>query len=165
MCLLIKELFLFNFPLIYDSFNMRIFYIAVILFGLFFFSGCSPQAPKVNADRPNIILLIGDDQGYPYFGFMGADYVHTPNMDALAASGTLFTNGYVSDNHCRPSLQTLLTGKLPIDYYRETGALFDALVGAIGICFWGLGRATREKKQPEQDHGYIKYTHVERMIN
>ena len=112
---------------------MRIFDITVILFGLFFFSGCSPQAPKAIADRPNIILLIGDDQGYPYFGFMGADYVHTPNMDALAASGTLFTNGYVSDNHCRPSLQTLLTGKLPIDYYRETGALFDALVKANEI--------------------------------
>jgi arylsulfatase A len=44
-----------------------------------------------NEELPNIILLIGDDQGYPYFGFMGADYVHTPNMDAMAASGTLFT--------------------------------------------------------------------------
>lgn len=67
-------------------------------------------------NTPNIILLVGDDQGYPYFGFMGADYVQTPNMDALAASGTLFTNGYVPQNHCRPSLQTLMTGTLPIDY-------------------------------------------------
>ena len=57
---------------------------------------------------PNIILLVGDDQGYPYFGFMGADFVHTPNMDQLAANGVLFTDGYVSDNHCRPSLQTSL---------------------------------------------------------
>ena len=70
---------------------MRIFDITLILFGLFFL-GCRPK-PKANADRPNIILLIGDDQGYPYFGFMGADYVHTPNMDALAASGTLFATG------------------------------------------------------------------------
>ena len=64
--------------------------------------------------------MIGDDQGYPYFGFNGADYVKTPNMDALAESGTLFTEGYVTDNHCRPSLQTLLTGKLPIDLYLES---------------------------------------------
>ena len=81
-----------------------------------------------NEELPNIILLIGDDQGYPYFGFMGADYVHTPNMDALAASGTLFTQGYVSDNHCRPSLQTLLTGTLPIEYYNKAGMLFEEMV-------------------------------------
>jgi arylsulfatase A-like enzyme len=67
-------------------------------------------------ELPNIILLVGDDQVYPYFGFMGADYVQTPNMDALASSGTLFTQGYVPQNHCRPSLQTLMTGTLPSDY-------------------------------------------------
>ncbi|MGC6478862.1 MAG: sulfatase [Flavobacteriaceae bacterium] len=82
---------------------------------------------------PNIILLIGDDQGYPYFGFMGADYVQTPNMDALAASGTLFTQGYVSDNHCRPSLQTLLTGTLPIDYYNRAGNLYQQMLNVRNI--------------------------------
>ena len=71
------------------------------------------------SDLPNIILIIGDDHGYPYFGFMGADYVKTPNMDQLASSGTLFKNGYVPDNHCRPSLATLVTGMLPIKYNRE----------------------------------------------
>ena len=50
---------------------------------------------------------------------MGADYVKTPNMDQLASSGTLFKNGYVPDNHCRPSLATLVTGKLPIKYNKE----------------------------------------------
>ena len=71
------------------------------------------------SDLPNIILIIGDDHGYPYFGFMGADYVKTPNMDQLASSGTLFKNGYVPDNHCRPSLATLVTGMLPIKYNKE----------------------------------------------
>ena len=52
--------------------------------------------------------------------------LHTPNMDTLAASGILFTDGYVSDNHCRPSLQTLLNGMLPIDYYRAAGAQRDS---------------------------------------
>lgn len=74
---------------------------------------------------PNIIMLVGDDQGYPYFGFMGADYIHTPNMDSLAANGVLFTDGYVSDNHCRPSLQTLLTGILPIDFQKKNFAMMD----------------------------------------
>lgn len=87
------------------------------------FSSCSAdeeQSAESSNELPNIILLIGDDQGYPYFGFNGADYIHTPNMDALAKSGTLFTDGYVSDNHCRPSLQTLLTGKLPIELFRTS---------------------------------------------
>jgi arylsulfatase A-like enzyme len=72
---------------------------------------------------PNIVLIIGDDHGYPYFGFMGADYVKTPNMDALALSGVLFKNGYVPDNHCRPSLATLVTGMLPVDYNNDVNQL------------------------------------------
>lgn len=72
---------------------------------------------------PNIVLIIGDDHGYPYFGFMGADYVKTPNMDALASSGAMFKNGYVPDNHCRPSLATLVTGMLPVDYNNDVKQL------------------------------------------
>ncbi|WP_299365789.1 sulfatase-like hydrolase/transferase [Winogradskyella sp.] len=84
----------------------------------------SEQIQKTE-DNPNIILLVGDDQGYPYFGFMGADYVQTPNMDKLAASGTLFTEGYVPQNHCRPSLQTLMTGTLPINHEQYVEKLIE----------------------------------------
>jgi arylsulfatase A-like enzyme len=83
----------------------------------------STQKTKIHTEKPNIILLVGDDQGYPYFGFMGATYVQTPNMDKLAASGTLFTEGYVPQNHCRPSLQTLMTGTLPTDYNQRVEQL------------------------------------------
>ncbi len=94
-------------------------YLKFSFFILLFSCNQAPEqqlAEELSEALPNIVLLIGDDQGYPYFGFMGADYIQTPNMDQLAASGTLFTNGYVPDNHCRPSLQTLLTGILPIQY-------------------------------------------------
>ncbi|MEM9546219.1 MAG: sulfatase-like hydrolase/transferase [Bacteroidota bacterium] len=104
-----------------------------LLFSLaiFLLINCKPKTndsvdPQLeNESLPNIIMLVGDDQGYPYFGFMGADYIHTPNMDALAESGVLFTDGYVSDNHCRPSLQTLLTGILPIDYNNKIFSIMD----------------------------------------
>ena len=88
-------------------------------FLVFLFLSCSEiintseNHRKNDIRLPNIILIVGDDQGYPYFGFMGADYVHTPNMDSLAMSGVLFTNGYVPENHFYPSLQTLVTGILP----------------------------------------------------
>ena len=80
---------------------------------------------KKNPDQhtPNIILIIGDDHGYPYFGFMGSEHVHTPNMDTLANSGVLFTNGYVPDNHCRPVLQSLVTGMLPINYKNKLNSI------------------------------------------
>lgn len=105
--------------------------IALILTGLIVMVSCKKEnksaLEKTHNENalPNIILLIGDDQGYSYFGFMGADYVQTPNMDALAKSGTLFTNGYVPENHCRPSLQTLMTGTLPIDYNSEVENRID----------------------------------------
>ena len=104
---------------------MRFFYsyLAIIIL----FSSCKQTKgvePESESwiETPNIVLLIGDDQGYPYFGFMGADYVKTPNMDALAESGIVFESGYVPANHCRPSLQSLMTGTLPIDYNNQVNA-------------------------------------------
>ena len=120
-----------------------------ILLVFFLFYSChskkqkmATQAPK---ELPNIILLIGDDHGYPYFGFMGADYVQTPNMDELAGSGTLFDNGYVPDNHCRPSLATLMTGMLPIDYKNKV----DAMIAELGI--------SEDKEKREFDHHAMKH--------
>ena len=98
---------------------IKITLLSVLSFVLF---SCDQQ----EENYPNIVLILGDDQGYPYFGFMGADYVYTPNMDELAESGTLFTQGYVPQNHCRPSLQTLMTGTLPSDYETEVKELMEA---------------------------------------
>ena len=96
-------------------------------------SSCQSNRANGSQESPNIVLIIGDDHGYPYFGFMGADYVHTPNMDQLAASGTLFTDGYVSDNHCRPSLQTLITGLLPIDFHQRNFELMNEAISSLKI--------------------------------
>ena len=63
--------------------------------------------------RPNVVMIISDDQAYSDFGFMGNDVVQTPNLDALAAQSTVFTRGYVPSSVCRPSLVTLLTGLYP----------------------------------------------------
>ncbi len=71
----------------------------------------------VLAERlPNIVLLIGDDHGYPYFGFMGDDNVVTPTMDAIAAGGYTFSQGHVTVPYCRPSLRTMMTGLYPVQY-------------------------------------------------
>ena len=96
-----------------------LFHLFLLSYFIILFNGCS----KTVQTSPNIILIIGDDHGYPYFGFMGSDDVITPNMDTLANSGVLFTDGYVPENHCRPALQSLVTGMLPVDYKKNTELL------------------------------------------
>ena len=61
-------------------------------------------------DRPNLVLIVGDDHGYPYSGFMGSPVVETPTLDHLARGGTVFTTAYATASGCRPSLFSLLTG-------------------------------------------------------
>lgn len=62
---------------------------------------------------PNILLIVGDDIGYGDFGCYGCKDVATPNLDAIAASGTRFTSGYVMAPVCGPSRAALLTGRYP----------------------------------------------------
>jgi uncharacterized sulfatase len=66
-----------------------------------------PSAKK----RPNIVLIIADDQAWTDFGFMGHKLVKTPAIDALAAQSARFDHGYVPTSLCRASLATLLTGQ------------------------------------------------------
>lgn len=70
-------------------------------------------APALAADRPNVLLIIGDDQGWGDFGFMGHRGIRTPNLDRLAHESATFVNGYVPTPLCRPSLASILTGVYP----------------------------------------------------
>lgn len=65
------------------------------------------------AERPNVVMIISDDQTATDFGFMGHKQVRTPHLDRLAANSARFINGYVPSSVCRPSLVTLLTGLYP----------------------------------------------------
>ena len=61
--------------------------------------------------KPNILFIVGDDMGYADVGLHGCKDIPTPNLDALAASGVKFTNGYVSGPYCSPTRAGLLTGR------------------------------------------------------
>ncbi len=63
--------------------------------------------------RPNVVLLISDDQHWTDFGFMGSDVVNTPHLDALAERSLVFPRGYVPTALCRASLATLVSGLYP----------------------------------------------------
>jgi len=65
------------------------------------------------SDRPNVVFLLSDDQGWNDYGFMGHEHIKTPNLDKLAAAGLLYERGYVTAPLCRPSLASLATGLYP----------------------------------------------------
>ncbi len=65
------------------------------------------------AEQPNVLIILGDDQAWGDFGFMGDKTIQTPNLDRLAAEGLTFTRGYVPSSLCRPSLASLVTGLYP----------------------------------------------------
>lgn len=60
--------------------------------------------------KPNIIFILADDLGYGDLGCYGSTQIHTPNIDALAKSGTKFTQFYAGSTVCAPSRASLMTG-------------------------------------------------------
>ncbi len=67
-------------------------------------------SPGLAQQPPNILLLIGDDIDFTYYGFQGHEFAKTPHLDSLAAEGVVFENGYSTASACRPSTGTLVTG-------------------------------------------------------
>jgi len=88
---------------------MKTFFSAIglIFFGLITFSCQEKEAPK----KPNIIYILADDLGYGELGVYGQEKIQTPNIDALASNGMLFTQHYSGAPVCAPSRYMLLTGK------------------------------------------------------
>ncbi len=67
-------------------------------------------------DKPNIVLIISDDQAWTDYGFMGHEVIQTPNLDKLAERSLLFERGYVASPLCRPSLASIVTGRYPHEH-------------------------------------------------
>lgn len=87
------------------------------------------SAANLFAAQPNILLIVGDDMGFADVGFHGCKDIPTPNLDALAASGVRFTNGYVSGPYCSPTRAGLLTGR----YQNRFGHEFNPGGGVQGM--------------------------------
>jgi len=64
-------------------------------------------------DRPNIILMITDQQRFDTIRGLGFPYMDTPNLDRLIAEGTRFTNCFITAPSCVPSRASLFTGYYP----------------------------------------------------
>lgn len=72
--------------------------------------------PTQALDRPNIILLMGDDHGWEETGYNGHSYLHTPILDTMAAAGLRFDRFYAAHPSCSPTRGSVLTGRHPNRY-------------------------------------------------
>ncbi len=84
---------------------MKKFSLVVLAFLLI---GCDQQSKN---KRPNIIYILADDLGYGELGAYGQKIIETPNIDALAKSGMIFTDHYSGSPVCAPSRSVFLTGQ------------------------------------------------------
>jgi len=71
--------------------------------------------------RPNVLFIITDQHRFDHVGFAGNDVVRTPNIDSLAARGTVFDNAWVANPICMPNRSTLMTGRMPTSH----GVIFN----------------------------------------
>ena len=80
-----------------------------LLTSLAFLLVCLATAPA--AERPNVIVFIGDDISWNDFGCYGNEAARTPNIDKLAANGLRFDNAYLTASSCSPSRCSIITGR------------------------------------------------------
>ena len=100
--------------------------------------------------RPNILFFFTDDQRFDTLGALNSPTVITPNLDALLARGTAFTNGYImggsSGAVCMPSRAMLMTGRTLYHIERqgqeipEDHALLGEALRQAGYRTFGTGK-------------------------
>ena len=125
----------------------------------------------VASDKPNVVIIYGDDVGYGDVGVNGSKLIPTPNIDRLAVEGLNFTDGHCTASTCTPSRFSLITGihafrygarilppnapliiptdKMTLgDLFKEAGYA----TGVVGKWHLGLG----EKGKPVDWNGEVK---------
>ena len=124
--------------------------LSILLFLGFLGIICSAQKPK-NTTKPNIIVILTDDQGWLDVGFNGGTDIPTPNLDALAKEGVIFNNGYVSHPYCSPSRAGLLTGRYQARFGHDCNMPYDGENDA------SVGTPLSEKMISEalKEQGYV----------
>ncbi len=90
--------------------SMRNTSILLQVFTALIFALMLSRSSLVAAERPNIVLIITDDQGYPPIAKLGHQWIKTPNLDALHESSTRFSRFLVCPT-CSPTRSAMMTGR------------------------------------------------------
>jgi len=79
-------------------------------------AGACAGALAAPADRPNIVLCMGDDHGWNETAYNGHPYLRTPVLDEMAASGLRLDRFYSAHPNCSPTRGSIMTGRHPNRY-------------------------------------------------
>ena len=71
------------------------------------------DVPAFTAERPNIVLIMADDQGWGDTGYNGHPELKTPNLDDLARNGLRLNRFYTAHFNCSPTRASVMTGRHP----------------------------------------------------
>jgi len=97
--------------------------IVIVSLGLISCTNKQSDAAPEQTQKPNIIIILSDDQGWGDFSITGNENIETPNIDKLAVEGALFENFYVQPV-CSPTRAELLTGR-----YSVRGGVYSTSAG------------------------------------
>lgn len=71
------------------------------------------EQKSIEPEKKNILFILADDYGYNDMSFRNDSFYETPNIDAIAKEGTVFSSGYATCQVCSPSRASILNGKFP----------------------------------------------------
>jgi len=90
--------------------KQRQYFILSFILALWLVWGCGSEK-KMEQTRPNILILMSDNQSWNHLGCYGDPVIKTPTIDRLSESGIRFTNAYCSAPSCTPARASMLTGQ------------------------------------------------------
>lgn len=122
--------------------NLALKCLAIIAFAL------AAQTATAN-ERPNIVLIVTDNQSEKVLGAYGNDDIRTPHIDALAEQGMLFTQAYATSGVCSPTRATLMTGLIPSQH-----GVHNAMPSVFDIDGWAAVEEYRTLPKTLADAGY-----------
>ncbi len=88
--------------------------IIVLLTVLSLLISCRTLNKRKQLQKPNIILVMADDQGWGDTGYNGHPFVKTPNLDAMAKQSVVFDRFYAAAPVCSPTRASVMTGRTPM---------------------------------------------------
>ncbi len=92
---------------------MRTSIVALLVSIMLLWSGLQTHTAHAaeETQKPNIILVMTDDQGWGQMGYYDHSVLKTPNLDAMAANGLRFDRFYAGAPNCSPTRATVMTGR------------------------------------------------------
>lgn len=87
--------------------------VPLVSFAILVCGAMSAWADTAQPERPNVLLIVADNQSATLLGTYGNTDIDTPNIDRLAAGGLVFEHAYATSGVCSPTRASLLTGLMP----------------------------------------------------